>query len=211
MTTSTYAINMIKSFEGYHLTAYKCPAGIWTIGYGHTKNATPGLTITDIQATAWLKEDLEKYEKNVMKYNNIYTWTQNEFDAMVSFAFNIGSIDKLTANGKRDKKTIAEKILLYNKANGKVLSGLTRRRQWEHDLFLKSTLIDNICLPTIKVGSFGTVTTKLQIYLFEKGLYHGEIDGIFGPKTEDAVKRFQSSLGIKPDGIVGPVTWSFID
>lgn len=136
MKTSQAGIDLIKKFEGCRLEAYKCPAGVWTIGYGHTAGVTGGQQISKAQAEAYLHTDLEKYEKNVEKYARTYRWTQNEFDAMVSFSYNLGSIDKLTANGTRSKAVVAEKILLYNKANGKVLEGLTRRRQAERELFL---------------------------------------------------------------------------
>ena len=71
-----------------------------------------------------------------MKYDVRYNWNQNEFDALASFAFNIGSIDQLTANGSRSKSVISNKLLEYNKAGGKVYAGLTRRRKAERDLFL---------------------------------------------------------------------------
>ncbi len=136
MKTSQTGIDLIKKFEGCRLDAYKCPAGVWTIGYGHTAGVTGGQKISPAQAEAYLRADLEKSEKKVEKYDPAYNWTQNEFDAMVSFAYNLGSIDKLTANGRRTKAVIAEKMLLYNKADGKVLAGLTRRRQAERELFL---------------------------------------------------------------------------
>lgn len=136
MKTSQTGIDLIKKFEGCRLDAYKCPAGVWTIGYGHTVGVTAGQKISSEQAEAYLRADLDKYEKKVEKYADRYRWSQNEFDAMVSFAYNLGSIDKLTANGIRSKTVIAEKILLYNKAGGKVLAGLTRRRQAERELFL---------------------------------------------------------------------------
>lgn len=136
MKTSQTGIDLIKKSEGCRLDAYKCPAGVWTIGYGHTAGVTAGQKISPAQAEAYLRTDLEKYEKKVEKYADRYRWTQNEFDAMVSFAYNLGSIDKLTANGTRSKTVIAEKILLYNKAGGKVLAGLTKRRQSEQELFL---------------------------------------------------------------------------
>lgn len=138
MRTSNNGVNLIKSFEGCRLTAYKCPAGVWTIGYGHTKGVTPGMTITKEQAEQMLRDDLVSYEKKVSKYDYKYHWTQNQFDAMVSFAYNLGSIDQLTGNGTRTIATIESKMLLYNKAGGKVLPGLVRRRQAEHDLFVKS-------------------------------------------------------------------------
>lgn len=136
MKTSQNGINLIKKFEGCQLKAYKCAAGVWTIGYGHTAGVKSTNVITETKAEEYLKKDLEKFEKNVEKYNAKYKWNQNEFDALVSFAFNIGSIDKLTADGTRSREVIAEKILLYNKANGKVLAGLTKRRQAERELFL---------------------------------------------------------------------------
>ena len=136
MKTGNAGLNLIKQFEGCRLTAYKCPAGVWTIGYGHTAGVTSGQTITQAEADKMLVCDVEKYERKVNKYNDRYRWNQNEFDALVSFAFNIGSIDQLTANGTRSRAVIAEKILLYNKAGGKVLNGLKRRREAERVLFL---------------------------------------------------------------------------
>lgn len=136
MKTSENGINLIKRFEGCRLQAYQCAAGVWTIGYGHTSGVKSTDTITEAQAENYLKADLAKFEANVEKYNSKYCWNQNEFDALVSFAFNIGSIDKLTADGTRTRATIAEKMLLYNKAGGKVLTGLTKRREAERELFL---------------------------------------------------------------------------
>lgn len=135
MKTSERGIALIKSFEGCRLTAYKCPAGVWTIGFGHTGGVGKDDKITQDQAEAYLVADLSRYEKNVAKYAK-YEWNQNEFDALVSFAYNIGSIDGLTAKGTRSKQEIAEKILLYNKAAGKVLTGLEKRRKAERELFL---------------------------------------------------------------------------
>lgn len=130
-------INLIKKFEGCRLTAYKCPAGVWTIGYGHTgSDVKQGLTITQAKADQLLRNDLEKFEKHVMLFDSKYHWTQNEFDALVSFSFNVGSINQLTANKTRTKEQIVKSILLYNKAGGNVLPGLTRRRQAEQKLFL---------------------------------------------------------------------------
>ena len=142
---SQKGLNLIKEFEGCRLEAYKCPAGVWTIGYGTTDSdysitktkIRAGLKISKQKAETWLRQSVnKKYCPKVNKYNNKYHWTQNEFDAMVSFAYNLGSIDQLTANGKRTKKEIAEKMLLYNKANNQVLEGLVRRRKAEQKLFL---------------------------------------------------------------------------
>lgn len=136
MKISNNCIELVKEFEGCVLTAYKCPAGVWTIGYGHTEGVHSGQVTTKKQAEDTLKSDLTKFEDKVRKYSK-YNWNQNEFDALVSFAFNIGSIDQLTAKGTRTKAQISEKILAYNKASGKVLPGLTRRRKAEKALFDK--------------------------------------------------------------------------
>ena len=142
MRTSQDGIDLVKQFEGCRLTAYRCPAGKPTIGYGHTAGVRMGQRITQAQAESFLKDDLAKFERAVMKYDHIYHWSQNQFDALVSFAFNIGSIDQLTENGKRDIKTVSEKILAYNKmeVNGvkKKSPGLARRREAERALFLRA-------------------------------------------------------------------------
>lgn len=143
---SVKCLALIKEFEGCHLTAYRDEVGVWTIGYGITnadKSITGttvkrGLKISQETAEKWLEKSLnKKYLLKVMKYDTRYAWNQNELDALVSFAYNIGSIDQLTANGSRSKATIANKMLEYNKAGGKVYRGLTRRRKAERKLFLK--------------------------------------------------------------------------
>ena len=136
MRTSQNGINLIKQFEGCRLRAYKCAAGVPTIGYGHTAGVKMGQTITQVQAESYLKDDLMKYETKVMKYYDKYRFNQNEFDALVSFAYNVGSIDQLTAGGTRSRKVIAEKMLSYCKAAGKANIGLLKRRQKERALFL---------------------------------------------------------------------------
>ena len=142
---SKTGIDLIKEFEGCHLTAYQDEVGVWTIGYGITnadKSITgttikSGLKISQSTAEKWLEESLnKKYLPLVMKYDTRYNWNQNEIDALVSFAYNIGSIDQLTANGSRSRSVIANKMLEYNKAGGKVYRGLTRRREAERKLFL---------------------------------------------------------------------------
>lgn len=138
MKISQKGINLIKQFEGCKLAAYRCPVGILTIGYGHTGNVQEGQVITQNYAETLLRQDLISYELKVDKYNPRYTWRQHEFDALVSFAYNIGNIDQLTANGTRSRTEIAEKMLLYNKAGGKVLEGLNKRRRAERELFLGS-------------------------------------------------------------------------
>lgn len=137
MKTSSKGVSLIKSFEGCRLKAYKCPAGVWTIGYGHTAGVKEGDCITQKQADEYLRNDLEKYEKTVMNYDAIYHFNQNQFDALVSFTYNcgVGNLKNLTQSGKRTLAQISTKLLLYNKAGGVVLRGLQRRRAAEKELF----------------------------------------------------------------------------
>lgn len=135
MRISQRGIDLIKQFEGCRLKAYKDPAGVPTIAYGHTAGVKMGDTITQEQADELLRDDLVIYEGKVAKYDDKYHWNQNQFDALVSFAYNIGSIDQLTSNGRRSIKTISDKILEYNKVGGKKLEGLVRRRKAEKALF----------------------------------------------------------------------------
>ena len=145
MKLNQATMKLIKEFEGCHLHAYKDAVGVVTIGYGTTnadsgitgKTIRMGMTIGQATADKWLQKSLEKkYLPKVMKYDHIYHWNENEAGALTSFAYNIGSIDQLTDHGKRSKATIAKKMLLYNKADNKVLLGLKRRREAEHNLFL---------------------------------------------------------------------------
>ena len=129
-------LNLIKKYEGCRLTSYICPAGVLTIGYGHTgKDVKPNQTITKRKAISLLKKDLARFERHVQSYNYIYEWTDNEFSALVSFAFNIGNIDQLTAYGTRTRSQIRTAMLKYVKANGKTLPGLVKRRKAELKLF----------------------------------------------------------------------------
>ena len=212
LKTGQAGLNLIKQFEGCRLTAYRCPAGVWTIGYGHTGNVAAGQTITQAEADRQLVSDVEKYEKQVNKYFDKYRWNQNEFDALVSFAFNVGSIDQLTAKGTRSRTVIAEKILLYNKAAGKVLAGLTKRRKAEQELFLKANNVPVAkTRATVKKGSRGEDVIYLQKQLSILGYSVGAVDGIFGVKTLEAVKAFQAENGLVADGIVGKKTWEKLE
>ena len=172
MQTGQAGLDLIKQYEGCRLTSYKCPAGVWTIGYGHTgSDVKEGLTITPVKAEQLLKADLAKFEKHVQNFDSKYHWNQNEFDALVSFAFNVGSINQLTANKTRTKAQIAQAMLLYNKAAGKVLPGLTKRRQAERQLFL--TPVQEV---KGKVDVTQSRVKKLPIIVNGKQY---EVDGVF--------------------------------
>nr|DAI85348.1 MAG TPA: Lysozyme [Caudoviricetes sp.] len=137
MRTSENGLNLIKSFEGLRLNAYRCPAGKWTIGYGHTRGVKRGMYISEAVATHFLIQDVQRVEPAIQRYDKKYHWTQNEFDALASFAFNCGTgnLHKLLGYGTRSKQVIAQKLLLYNKANRRVLPGLVRRREAEQKMF----------------------------------------------------------------------------
>lgn len=135
---SENGLNLIKSFEGCRLTAYKClpTEKYYTIGYGHYgSDVTAGMKITKEQAEELLLQDCKKAIKNVNSFMSKYNFNQNQFDALVSFAFNVGSINQLTASGTRTLEQISSKITAYNKIGGRVIAGLVKRRAKEKELF----------------------------------------------------------------------------
>lgn len=135
---SANGLNLIKSFEGCKLTAYKCVSTekYYTIGYGHYgSDVKAGMTITLKRAEELLLQDCQKFVNHVNTYMDKYNFNQNQFDALVSFAYNIGNIKQLTANGTRTIAQISAKITAYNKSGGKVLKGLVKRRAKEKELF----------------------------------------------------------------------------
>lgn len=142
MSISDRGVELIAKYEGCRLSAYKCPAGVWTIGYGHTAGVKQGDTLQNEQAAkALLKEDLKKYggyvNDCVKKGMISFPLTQNRFDALTSFTYNCGAGNLKKLVSGRDAATVAEKLLLYNKGGGKVLAGLVRRREEERALFLE--------------------------------------------------------------------------
>lgn len=135
MKISSKGLKLIKKFEGCKLKAYKDVAGVWTIGYGHTGGVTSGQSITQAQANEFLTNDCKKAEAAVNKYVSKYKFNQNQFDALTSFAFNIGNINQLTANGTRTIAQISAKIPAYCNSGGKKEPGLVTRRAEEKKLF----------------------------------------------------------------------------
>ncbi len=139
MKISENGLNLIKHFEGCELQAYKCPAGVWTIGYGHIKTAHEGKVITQEQADEMLVEEMEEYEGYINRAVKVEL-NQNQFDAMVSWVYNLGNGNLgastlLKVLNMGDYAGVPAQMLRWNKAGGKVLEGLTRRRQAEADLF----------------------------------------------------------------------------
>lgn len=137
---STNGVILIKSFEGFSRVACKAlPTEQYlTIGYGHYgKDVKPNQTITETEAVKLLVKDLRGFVEKVNKYNSKYGFTQNEFDALVSFCYNVGNIDGLTKNGTRTKAQIADKLLAYSYSGGNFVRGLYNRRLKELELFNK--------------------------------------------------------------------------
>jgi lysozyme len=139
MTPSKQARDIIADFEGCKLKAYLCPANVPTIGYGRTSNVKMGDTCTQEQADAWLQEELDHFGSGVVEMIKVEV-NQNQFDALVSFAYNVGlgalkgsTLLRLLNEGKHGE--CGEQFLRWNKAGGTVLAGLTRRRQAEKAMF----------------------------------------------------------------------------
>lgn len=218
MKTSSNGIALIKEFEGCCLTAYKLAGEkYYTIGYGHYgADVSAGMTITQEAAESLLKSDLRRFEANVLSFNPIYNWNQNEFDALVSFAYNVGSINQLTANGKRTRSEIEGKWLAYVKSNGKTLAGLVRRRKAELSLFKTKVTNTTATLPNLPKRGYYKVGDGYKVYvslkedikliqtflnkLIKSGLV---VDGCYGEKTAQGVKAFQKCRSIKVDGLWG--------
>ena len=140
MKISNNGLELIKHFEGLVLKAYKCPAGVWTIGYGHTKDVQPGDEWSESNADHMLEVEMEEYEGYV---NNSVTApiNQDQFDALVSWVYNLGggnlnasTMLKVLNAGQYEE--VPAQMMRWNKAGGKVLEGLTRRRQAEANLFM---------------------------------------------------------------------------
>ena len=139
MNIGTKGLDLIRFFEGLELNAYQCAAGVWTIGYGHTKDVQQGMTISEARANEMLAEELNEYESYI---NGLVTveLNQDQFDAMVSWVYNLG-VGNLKAStllkvlNAGDYDGVPAQMMRWNKAGGKVLEGLTRRRQAEADMF----------------------------------------------------------------------------
>ncbi|MTK06835.1 MAG: glycoside hydrolase family protein [Hungatella sp.] len=200
-STSQAGINLIKSFEGLRLTAYQDSVGVWTIGYGHTSGVKSGMTITEAQAEAYLKSDLKSAE-NTVNNKVTYAISQNQFDALVSFTFNLGggnfgSSTLLKKLNQGDINGAANEFDKWIYAGGEVLDGLVKRRAAEKEMFLYGT------------SSGGTTTGDATIRAFQNWLnsnYSSGLtaDGLYGSNTKKAAtKAYQRILGVTADGVFG--------
>ena len=139
MNISNEGISLIKKFEGCELESYQDSVGVWTIGYGHTKNIKEGMTISKEQADNMLLNELDEYCEYVEKAVDV-TLKQCEFDALVAWTYNLGSTNlnnstMLKVLNAGDKEDVPAQMKRWNKAGGKVLEGLVRRREAEAALF----------------------------------------------------------------------------
>lgn len=142
MNVSDILINKLKAFEGYRSKAYRCAAGVWTCGYGHTHGVTPRTTCTESQAEAWLRSDIQPIERFLSSIPEI-TKTQGRFDACADFCYNLGiGAFKASTLFKRIQRNdtpeaIQAEFLKWVYAGGKQLAGLKKRRQWEAQRFVE--------------------------------------------------------------------------
>lgn len=139
MEVSDKLIEAIKQFEGFRSQSYRCPAGVLTIGYGHTKGVKLGMRITERDAEKILREDLKEFENYVRKLN--VAKTQGQFDALVDFCFNLGTkalegstLLKLIKQ-HADEVRIRYQFMRWIYSGKKKLPGLIKRREWEADRF----------------------------------------------------------------------------
>lgn len=222
LSISKAGLELIAGFEGWRSTLYDDVADNCTIGYGHLVHAGPtnaadrsgpfGKGITKDQGLALLKADTDS-KANAVKQCVTVPLNQGQFDALVSFAYNVGAgnlrgstlLKKLNAG---DYAGAAREFGNWTKAGGKVLAGLQRRRAAEEAMFTGGGTPPPPPPPppgswlkrTLRQGDKGDDVRQLQTRL------HVGADGVFGPRTEAAVVAFQKSHGLTPDGVVGPKT-----
>ena len=216
MRISEKGLAMIEKFEGCLLKASNKLDGVWTIGYGQTgryygKRVRRGMTTTKAEAHAWLRgHSIKTYEDAVTQAVKV-PLNQNQFDALVSFTYNVGvgalkqstALRKLNAG---DYAGAADALTMWTKCRRKVLAGLVRRRKEERALFLTPvTQVKNAEDGLLRKGDTGAAIKLLQHRLNLVGSQLTE-DGIWGVQTDSAVRGYQYKAGLTVDGVVGPKT-----
>lgn len=143
MKLSENGTKLIKKYEGCRLKAYKCPRGVWTIGYGHTNNVRPDDVITQDEAEELFKQDVKVFENAINRLIKVKL-NQNQFDALVSFTFNLGYGDRglgcstlLRLLNNSDYIGASKQFSRWVYSGDRVLEGLIKRRNEEKELFLK--------------------------------------------------------------------------
>lgn len=139
MRASNILIEAIKGFEGFRAEAYKCPAGVWTIGYGHTGGVKKGQRVSPARAEELLLADLRSAEESVSRLG--VASTQGQFDALVDITYNCGDMSKSTLVRKiregAGKDEITKEFMRWVHSDGKVLPGLMKRRAWDAERFFQ--------------------------------------------------------------------------
>lgn len=215
MKTSPAGISLIKRFEGCRLYAYQDIVGIWTIGYGDTLNVSEGMTITLDEAERRLDDRLEReFEPGVMAAIGDVPTTQNQFDAMVSLAWNVGvgrprtdphgpagfkgsSVARHHKLG--DYAAAADAFLLWNHAGGRVNDALRKRRSEERALYLTGAAAPAKPAARVRTDDQDMLAAWVELgqrILVAAGVDPGPIDGIMGPRTQAAIKALQKRNGV---------------
>jgi GH24 family phage-related lysozyme (muramidase) len=212
-------LKLLTTFEGRKLAAYDDGAGVWTIGYGHTKGVREGMTITQAQAEQLLREDLEKFESFVEDAVKVAI-NDNQFSALTCFCFNVGPGSKgfggstlLKLLNRGDLQGAANEFRQWNKVNGKPWLGLTRRRLAERALFLGQPWEPflNYQEPTVRALKLtdpmmqGEDVRRVQEALKKVGI-DVKVDSFFGKDMDKAVRQFQKQKNLTVDGIAGAGT-----
>lgn len=221
MQTSSMMRSLIESWEGCKLEPYQDSVGVWTQGFGHTgpdvyEGCDP---ISQEQADQLLAADLVKFEGYVE--NLCPVCSQQQFDALVSFCYNLGQGSLAGSSLRRyhnagDYTAAAGEFGKWNHAGGQVLAGLTRRRAGEAEVYSTGTYGDGsgaaessgtavAAQPTLMLGMRGDAVSALQTKL---GI---DADGVFGNHTLAVVKQYQINNNLAPDGVVGPQTWAKLE
>ena len=222
-------LRLVKTYEGLYLKSYQDAVGVWTIGYGCTEGIGPGMTITKQEAEDMLRRELSKFEAAVAKFVSVEI-NDDQYSALVAFSYNVGAyaLKKSTMLRKLnggDYAGASNEFPRWDKAGGRSLLGLSRRRRSERALFLgqswegflnwrpgdetssstNSTSDDSRLLRLQSPYMRGDDVRALQNALVKVGI-DVDVDGIFGRGSDKGVKAFQAQKGLGADGIVGANT-----
>ncbi len=209
------AIDLVKHFEGLYLTAYRCPAGVPTIGFGHTAGVAMGQTITAAQAEAFLSADLTAAAAQVDRLVKV-ALNHDQRGALASFVFNLGAgslasstLLKLLNAGDREGAAGQFGKWVYANVGGvkTQLPGLVARRAAEATLFRSVAIpvAPVLPLPMPQMGLAPAGSEQDRVRAIQR-VVAVEVDGVYGPATNAAVARWQKERGLVADGVVGPVT-----
>ncbi|MDU4597209.1 MAG: glycoside hydrolase family protein [Clostridium sporogenes] len=214
---SKQCVDFVKSFEGFYSEPYYDIVGVKTLGYGMTGAEIQGLSrVTEAQASRMLEDLLNNKYATPIKQDldrRGIKLNQNQFDALVSMAYNVGyagvlgsTLYRNICNGVRDVNTITSNFLMWNKAGGRAIEGLTRRRREEAAMFFGN---DNISSGSTSDGGSYYNVKEVQDMLIKIGYPCGKYgaDGSWGNGTKTAVEAFQKDCNLKVDGWVGNNTY----